>query len=726
MQCHREQAKRYKKTVWGVIHISTELQKAALRYAQLGFAIFPLKYRAKTPLTTNGVKDASNDPAVIQGWWEKWPNANIGLATGVRNNLLVIDLDVDDEKGINGYDSLKDWQRDHGSLPDTWMSITGRKGYHWLYKTAEHFGNKVGILEGVDIRGDNGYIVAPPSVHPNGTQYRWEVGPDDEEEIAEVNDMVRLFLQEGEKQTSSETVIIPDVIPEGKRNDTLFRVACSLQAKGLSDDAILAALSADNRIRCRPPLSDSELKTIVEGVTSKFSKGKLIHFNNFGESFQGQRDPQLERNDKGFPKQTIDNAAEAIRYDKDLYGKIFYNELSYAPFVRGGLPWDPNKTNYREWNNFDDSCLKSYIEKKYDLKSGEKCMEGLNIVISQNRFNPVTEMLTNLWKNKWDGERTHIKKLLPYYLGADDNDYTYEVMKVFLLGAICRAFRPGCKFDYMMVIVGPQGVGKSTFLRYLSMNNAWYDDNFNTIEGDKASERLRGMWIVEMAELLATKRAREIESIKAFITSTVDSYRPPYARRTEQRPRSCVFAGTTNDDFFLSDRSGNRRFLPIESKREQIKQSVLDDENALINDIELAWAEAMQIYEECKGYPKLTLPASVMKDADAIQAKHTEDDPNVGIIQNYLDNLASDVDIVCVPQIMSEAFHMDISKVKREYAKPFHTIMRTQIENWKQMPKKKRCGVYGPQICYQRIQAEAAESTDEIPIKVSEEEELPF
>lgn len=685
-----------------MIHISTEMQKAAMRYAQLGFAIFPIKYRGKTPLTTNGVKDASNDPAIIQGWWEKWPNANIGLATGIRNNLLVIDLDVDEDKGINGYETLKDWQKDHGSLPDTWISITGRGGYHWIFKTNEHFGNRVGLLEGIDIRGDNGYIVAPPSLHPNGKSYEWEVGPDDETPMAEVNDMVRLFLQEGEKQTTSESIIVPDIIPEGKRNDTMFRLACSLQSKGLSDSAILAALDADNKAKCKPPLNESELQTIVNSVTSKFAKGQLIHIDRSGEAFQGQRDPVLARNDKGFPKQTIANAAEAIQYDKELYGKIFYNELSFAPFVRGSLPWDPNQSNYREWNNFDDSCLKSYIENKYDLKSSEKCMEGLNIVVSQNHFNPVTEMLEDIWKTKWDGNRTHIRKLLPYYLGADDNEYTYEVLKVFLLGAICRAFRPGCKFDYMIVIIGPQGIGKSTFLRYLSMNNSWYDDNFNTIEGDKASERLRGMWIVEMAELLATKRAREIESIKAFITSTVDSYRPPYARRTEQRPRACVFAGTTNDDFFLSDRSGNRRFLPIESKKENVKKSILEDENELINDIELAWAEAMQIFKECHEHPKLTLPYSVMSEVDAIQAKHTEDDPNIGIIQYYLDNLDEGVEIVCVPQIMAEAFNMDMSKVKREFTKPFHTIMRTQIKGWEQLPKKRRCGKYGPQICYQR------------------------
>lgn len=689
-----------------MIRISTDLQKAAMRYAQLGFAIFPLKWKAKVPLTTNGVKDASNDPAVIQGWWEKWPNANIGLATGTRNNLLVVDLDIDDEKGINGYESLREWEREHGELPDTWRSITGRGGYHWIYRTSEHFANKVGLLEGIDIRGDNGYIVAPPSLHPNGKAYEWEQGPEDEEPIADVNDMVRLLLQEGEKRTTAEKVIVPEVIPEGKRNDTMFRIACSLQSKGLGDDAILAALMADNKTKCKPPLKESELKTIVDGVTQKFAKGQIIHIDQSGEAYQGQRDPQLARNDKGFPKQTIDNAAEAIRYDRELYGKIFYNELSYAPFVRGSLPWDPNPKNYREWNNFDDSCLKSYVEKKYDLKSGDKCMEGLNIVISQCRFNPVTEMLDNIWRTKWDGSYTHIRKLLPYYLGVDDNEYTYEVMKVFMLGAICRAFRPGCKFDYMMVIVGPQGVGKSTFLRYLSMNNSWYDDNFNTIEGDKASERLRGMWIVEMAELLATKRAREIESIKAFITSTVDSYRPPYNRRTEQRPRSCVFAGTTNDDFFLSDRSGNRRFLPVESKKDQIKQSVLEDEDQLIEDIELAWAEAMQIFKDCREYPKLVLPSSVMGDVDAIQAKHTEDDPNVGIIQYYLDNLDSSEKVVCVPQIMVEAFHMDMSRVKREFTKPFHTIMRTQIKGWVQLPKKKRCGQYGPQIGYERVKTE--------------------
>ena len=155
---------------------------------------------------------------------------------------------------------------------------------------------------------------------------------------------------------------------------------------------------------------------------------------------------------------------------------------------------------YREWSNSDDSNLKSYIESKYGLKSLEKIMEALNIVANRNRFNPVVDMLTDIHKNKWNKKTGYISKLLPENLGVEDTEYSRECMKLFMLGAISRAFHPGCKFDYMPVLYGSQGIGKSTFLRLLSLNNAWYNDNFNTVEGDKAPEKLRGMWMVELAE----------------------------------------------------------------------------------------------------------------------------------------------------------------------------------------------------------------------------------
>ena len=676
----------------------TEMQKAAMEYVQRGYAIFPIKYKGKTPLTKNGVKNASNDPTQVQEWWDKWPDANIGLATGQINNIVVIDLDVDEDSGVNGFDSIRDWQRDNGELPKTWTSKTGRNGQHIIYRTAEKFKNRVGILPCVDVRADGGYIVAPPSTHPNGNKYEWLCSPDDCE-ISPINEIIRKFLDTGNNQLVQSTALeIPDKVGKGKRNDTMFKIACSLQSKGLTDDAIFSACSAENSARFSPPLDEKELRTIIASVTGRFLKGAPIFFDSAGKAVQGQREPHLERNDKGKPLNIIANLSEAIEFDAMLYGKIKYNTIAYSPFVIGALPWDSNPNNFREWTNFDDSALKSYIEQKYGLSVQKNFNDAFNNVVGNKRFNPVEDMLVDIWQNRWDKKTGHIRKLLPDYLGAPDDDYTYEVIKIFMLGAISRGINPGCKFDYMPVFVGPQGVGKSTFLRYLSLNNAWYNDNFNTIEGDKATEKLRGMWMVELAELLATKKAKEVESIKAFITSTCDSYRTPYDRRTEQRPRACVFAGTTNSQLFLVDRTGNRRFLPVTVGGAR-KKSLFTNDVSIIADFENAWGEAMQIYMDANGKPSLKLPEYISDAVQAMQEKHTEEDPRVGIIQNWLDNRDLG-EKVCAVQIWKEALENEFKPYTRKDITEIHQIL--QQTDWVKGDQKARVGKYGVQSYYSK------------------------
>lgn len=357
---------------------------------------------------------------------------------------------------------------------------------------------------------------------------------------------------------------------------------------------------------------------------------------------------------------------------------------------------------YREWTNSDDSNLKSYIEAKYGLCSMEKTMEALNIVVNRNKFNPVKDMLEDIYEHKWDKEHGHIRRLLPDYLGAEDSKYNYECMKLFMLGAISRAFYPGCKFDYMPVFVGKQGIGKSTFLRLLAMNNAWYNDNFNTIEGDKAPEKLRGMWMVELAELLATKKAKEVESIKAFLTSTVDTYRPPYGRRTEQRPRVCVFAGTTNNDHFLTDRTGNRRFLPIVTRKEFVKKSMFNNPSEVQEDFENAWGEAMDIFKKADEHPSLVLPDDLQQFVEDKQSEYMEEDVRIGIIQEWLDN--TEEDKVCVAMIYEKALGYEGKKPARYESNELHNIMTNSIKGWERLRTssggRSRCGEYGTQICY--------------------------
>lgn len=237
------------------------MKEWALYYAEKGLPVFPLKAKDKTPATKNGFKDAATDPKKISAWWDRNPNYNIGIATG--NGLVVIDLDI--KNGKNGYAMLQDWQNKNGELPETWTSCTGSGGYHLLYKTNTVEGNRGGLYEGVDIRGDGGYIVAPPSVHPSGTLYEWEISPEDFG-IAEADEKVMKFLHPEPQEQPSERFHSPEVIQEGERNNTLFRLASSLQAKGLDEDSIRAAVTTENEKKCFPPLDDAEVEQIIKSA----------------------------------------------------------------------------------------------------------------------------------------------------------------------------------------------------------------------------------------------------------------------------------------------------------------------------------------------------------------------------------------------------------------------------------------------------------------------------
>lgn len=242
------------------------MKEWALYYAELGLAVFPLAYRNKVPAIEGGCKAATTEKSKIERWWNQNPRYNIGIATGNKSNgLVVIDLDVDKNKGIDGYEVLRDWQNKHGELPETWQSITGRGGYHYFYKDTITHSNKVGLYEGVDIRGEGGYIVAPPSVHPNGNTYEWEQEPK-EYEIAQVDDIVNDFFKGEKQRIDSEhktNFKVPELIPEGKRVDTIVRLIASLRTKGLDDDAIKAAVRVENEKRCNPPLKEKELEKAV-------------------------------------------------------------------------------------------------------------------------------------------------------------------------------------------------------------------------------------------------------------------------------------------------------------------------------------------------------------------------------------------------------------------------------------------------------------------------------
>ena len=334
----------------------------------------------------------------------------------------------------------------------------------------------------------------------------------------------------------------------------------------------------------------------------------------------------LEVDKKGMYKPSNKNIVLILENDKNLKNKIAYNLFSNRTMIRGDLPWRKvvDKEQGDIWQDSDDANLRMYMEVAYNIVSPYKIYDGIAIVEKRNQYHPIRDYLNSL---HWD--KVHrIDNLMIDYLGADSCAYTKAITRKMLVAAVARVFNPGIKFDYMMVLVGKQGIGKSYLISLLGKN--WYSDSINTVQGKEAYEQLQNAWILEMAELSATKKA-ESEAVKHFISKTEDSYRQAYGRRVETFKRQCVFFGTTNESEFLKDRTGNRRYWPLVVGKNKPKKDLFKDLDTY--ELNQIWAEAMHFY---KNNEKLILEDEVLKEATLRQEKHLESNSKEGMIKEFL------------------------------------------------------------------------------------------
>jgi hypothetical protein len=243
------------------VQVPSDLAGVALELAARGWAVFPCVPKGKIPATPHGFKDASSDPQVVAAAWRAHPNANIGVATGPKSGIVVLDVD-----GDLGMASLAALQAKYGPLPPTVCQRTGRgRHFFFRYPADVEIHNSAGkIGPGLDVRGDGGYVIVAPSIHPSGARYEWITAPS-----ASVAPWGTFnFAQEEpnhalDQVPGTEPGAGADEYTEGRRNDALFRLARSLKLKGLSHAGLLAAVLAENRTKCKPPLPEAEATTIA-------------------------------------------------------------------------------------------------------------------------------------------------------------------------------------------------------------------------------------------------------------------------------------------------------------------------------------------------------------------------------------------------------------------------------------------------------------------------------
>lgn len=331
----------------------------------------------------------------------------------------------------------------------------------------------------------------------------------------------------------------------------------------------------------------------------------------------------LELDKQGKVKDTMANIAAIVSHDENLKS-IVYNEFKGCIDVIGPLPWKQVKPGF---NDSDVANAKLYFERVYGIWSPTKFKDALLAVVAAERiYHPIKNYFAEL---TWDGV-PRLDSLLIDYCGAEDNPYTRAVTRKTLCAAVARVYEPGRKFDSILVLSGPQGIGKSTF--FAKLGGAWYSDSLaiSDMKDKTAAEKLQGYWILELGELAGIKKV-DVETVKSFVTRVDDKYRQAYGMVVESHPRSCIIVGTTNSESgFLRDITGNRRFWPVQVS-EHGSHHPWD-----LEEIDQVWAEAIQAYKDGES---LFLSGEVAQMAYAKQQEAMESDDREGLVQDYLDRL---------------------------------------------------------------------------------------
>ena len=324
----------------------------------------------------------------------------------------------------------------------------------------------------------------------------------------------------------------------------------------------------------------------------------------------------------GEAESTIENAVLILANDPNLAGRIALNEFSGRPTLRGSVPWRKAKDGDL-WEDADEANLRLYLERRWGFSGKDKINDALSITLKTNAYHPVREYLQGL---EWDGVE-RLDTCIVRYLETDDTPYVRAVTRKWMCGAVKRIMEPGCKFDSMLLIQGQQNVGKSRFCQIIS--RGWINTSIARMDGKEAYEAVRGVWIVEVAELAAARRSEQ-ESQKQFLSAQTDTYRPAYGKNVVVFPRQCVFFGTTNDPEPLKDDTGGRRYWVVRSHK--TSTGTLP---GLEEEVDQLWAEALVRY---RAGEKLWLDDDLIaKEAQEIQAENTYRDEWIGIIQDFLD-----------------------------------------------------------------------------------------
>ena len=425
---------------------------------------------------------------------------------------------------------------------------------------------------------------------------------------------------------------------------------------------------------------------------------------------------KLTRDKNGNVQNTLRNLGLIMQND-EFMRSIVFNQLADGMEIKGAIPWGHSTTKF--WRDADDSQLIWYVDQNYGTFSQRNYDIAVEKCVDDRSYHPIKEYLASL--PEWDGI-PRVDTLLIDYLGAADNAYVRAVTRKTLCAAVTRIYAPGTKFDTMLVLNGPQGIGKSTLISRLAME--WFSDSLTLSDmndGKTAPEKLQGYWIHEIGEMAGMRKA-DIDKVKSFVSRQDDKYRAAFGKRVTSHPRQCIFFGTTNaENGFLRDVTGNRRYWVVTTPGTGPKHPW----ELTQSDVDQIWAEVLRLVKEGE---TLYLPVALENVAKKEQSAAMESDEREGLIRLYLDTpLPEDWDkmdlfsrreylrgedptmrvgtvrrdYVSNMEIWCECFGMAREQLKNNETYAIRSMM-SKIEGWTRTNDLVKMKLYGPQRVYRR------------------------
>ena len=505
----------------------------------------------------------------------------------------------------------------------------------------------------------------------------------------------------------------------------------SVSNEASSMSAMRAYAAADEATRIQ--LVEERLRQADEDFAEEPTEPAIP--DDASEPASSEWQSKLAYDKMGNLKNTLTNLLLIVQNDPQLKGVVF-NQLSDGMEIRDDIAPVPWKHPSKFWRDADDKQIISYIETRYGAFSNRNYDIAIGKVTDDRSYHPIRDYLSAL--PEWD-RTPRIETLLIDYLGAPDNRYVRAVTRKTLCAAVKRVLQPGVKFDTMLVLNGPQGVGKSTLIAKLG--GEWFNDSLslNDTKDKTAAEKLQGFWIMEIGELAGLRKA-EVETLRSFLSRQNDIYRASFGKRATPHLRQCVFFGTTNEESgYLRDTTGNRRFWPVKTPGNGYKHSW----QLTQREIDQIWAEALFYVQQGE---KIHLDSEMDALAKEEQREAMETDEREGLVREYLDKLLPEdwetMDLperrgflrgdaftggnrigtvrrntVCALEIWCECFGRDSSAIRRSDSNDIFSMLARIGWKKSEINSKgtRRLPLYGPQRCFDRTTESGGEATNSTP-----------